>query len=56
MKRLSRKHFKAVLNKLLVLGKGSPFENAVSAIALIVKQGVPYVFHVRPDLVRASRL
>src|SRR5664279_26466 len=54
MERLTRNHCKTVGNKLLVFGKCCSFQNAVAPIVVIIKERVPYMFHMHPDLVGTS--
>ena len=49
-------NLKAILYKLFVFGVESALADAVSAIAVVVKERVPYVIHMYPYLMGAPCL
>lgn len=53
---LARTGLEAVFHELAVFAEMGALEYFVAAIAVVVEERVPYVFHVYPDLVRASCL
>ena len=56
MQRLARTEGETVFDELFVLAEGGPLEDDVAPIGGIAEEGVPDVFHVGTDLVRAACL
>ena len=55
MECLTGQQRKTVIDKLSVFGKSGPFQYFIAAIDVVVKQRVPYVFHVDTNLVCTAR-
>ena len=54
MERLARAGVEAVAHELAVAAREVAADDLVAAVADVVEEGVPDVFHVCPDLVRAA--
>lgn len=55
VQRLPRTNIEAIVYKLFVFGKMSSFQNLMTAVAFIVKENMPDVFHMYTDLVGTAR-
>ncbi len=51
MQCLSGKHIEAILDELLVFGKGGSFQDLISSIGCIIKEGMADGLKMNPDLV-----
>ena len=52
---LPRTSVEAIVYKLFVFGKMSSFQNLMTAVAFLVKENMPAVFHVYTDMVGTNR-